>query len=73
MKEKLLMLLLEASESEFGIAVRTNSPQLLRNKLYALMRENDTLPKMAIVSPPVNSDSILWIVKKGERDGSAQD
>lgn len=73
MKEKLLMLLLTAAESEFGISVRTNSPQLLRNKLYALMREDIGLPKMAIASPPVNSDSILWIIRKGERDGAAQD
>lgn len=71
MKEKLLMLLLEAAEAEYGIAVRTNSTQLLRNKLYALLREDTSLPKMAIVSPPVNSDSILWVIKKGERDGAS--
>ncbi len=70
MHETLLMLLLQAAESPLGIAIRTDNVQLVRNKLYALAKEHPELPKFALISPPVGSDSVLWIVKKGDNDGA---
>jgi hypothetical protein len=63
-KDEALMLLMRAAEAEIGIAVRTNNVQLLRNKLYAAKRGETGLPELAIISPPVDADSVLWIVKK---------
>lgn len=57
-------LLHRAHESERGIRIRTSSPQLLRNKLYALMREYPALAGLGIITPPVNSDTHIWLVKK---------
>lgn len=61
---ELLTLLLRAAESEFGIAVTTDNPTLLRNRLYKLKKTQPSLSKLAIVSPPIDSDRTLWLVRK---------
>lgn len=63
-KHELQGILLRARESPLGLAISTSKPQLLRNKLYAMMREFPALAGFGIVSPPVGSDNILWLVKK---------
>lgn len=66
-------LLLRARESEVGISVVTNSPQLLKNKLYAERKRLGFLD-LTFVQPPVDGDSRLWIIKKGVKDdGERQD
>jgi hypothetical protein len=66
-------LLYRASESPIGLAVRTNNPQLLRNKLYAL-RKQLGLTNLTFIQPPVGSDTCLWIIKKDAKtDGPTED
>lgn len=65
----LAFLLLRADEAEVGIAVVTNNPQLLRNKLYA-ERKRLGLTNLTFIQPPVGSDTRLWIVKKDMKNGA---
>lgn len=62
-------LLLRAHESEVGIAVVTDSPLLLRNKLYPLRKQLNLL-HLTFVQPPVDTDTRLWILKKEARHGT---
>lgn len=66
-KTDLAMLLLRADESDFGIAVITNNPKLLRNQLYA-ERKRVGLLNLSFIQPPVGSESRLWIVKKEAKE-----
>lgn len=61
---ELLTMMLRAMESEYGIAIRTDNPTLLRNRLYKLKKTQPSLSELALVSPPVNSDTTLWLVRK---------
>lgn len=63
-------LMMEAEETPLGIAITTNEPQLLRNKLYALRRESPgCFTSLSFVIPPVPGE--LWIVKKETANGEA--
>lgn len=60
--------LYEALHATFGIVVETEDPERLRQKLYAIRRENeDFLPLSFIISPLNGRD--LWIVKKELKNG----
>lgn len=65
----LAFLLLRADEAEIGLAVVTNNPQLLRNKLYA-ERKRLGLTNLTFIQPPVDSDTRLWIIKKDAKNGA---
>lgn len=62
-------LLLRASESEIGLKVFTNNPQLLRNKLYAERRKVPEFSNLTFIQPPEGADTRLWIIKKERRRG----
>ena len=63
-------LMMEAEEAPLGIAVTTNEPQLLRNKLYALRREMPgCFTNLSFVIPPIPGE--LWLVKRENADGEA--
>lgn len=68
-QHEVISLLTRALETPRGIKVRTSDPTLLRNKLYAVMREFPALAVFGIVSPPVGSENYLWLVKKEQPDG----
>lgn len=66
-------LLFLANEAEIGIAVITNNPQLLRNKLYA-ERKRCGLTNLTFIQPPTDSESRLWIIhKEAKANGSRED
>lgn len=66
-------LLYRANECAVGVSVRTNNPQLLRNKLYAL-RKQLGLTNLTFTQPPVGSDTCIWIIKKDAKsDGTPED
>lgn len=65
-------LLFLANEAEIGISVITNSPQLLRNKLYA-ERKRCGLTNLTFVQPPTDSESRLWIIKKEAKANGAHE
>ena len=54
----LLELLYEAMEEECGLAVETNKPDLLRQKLYAALRTEQLPLRLTIAKDE------LWIIKK---------
>lgn len=65
-------LLYLANEAEIGIAVVTNNPILLRNKLYA-ERKRLGFTHLTFIQPPTDSASRLWIIKKeAKANGSSQ-
>lgn len=72
-QNEVIQLLVQAHASVLGVKVRTTNPQLLRNKLYAAMREYPALSGLGIVSPPVGSDTYLWLVKKEQKDATPED
>jgi hypothetical protein len=67
-KPDLTHLLFRANESEIGVSVVTNNPQLLKNQLYA-ERKRTNLTNLTFIQPPVDSDTRLWIVKKDMKNG----
>lgn len=73
MDKQILMLLLEADEAEVGIAIKTSNVTLLRNKIYKLLRENAGLGPFALIVPPTDPESTLWIVKKERSNGQTED
>jgi len=62
-------ILMEAAAAEFGLVVVTNNPTQLRAQLYNAVKANPGLPKFSFVMPPVESETTLWIIKRGEADG----
>ena len=67
----LAFLLQRASESPFGIAVRTNNPQLLRNKLYAERKKHGLFQHLTFKQPPKNPEGELWIVNREGPNGTS--
>ncbi len=61
----LLELLYEALRAEIGVSVATEDVGKLRQKLYALRREDPSLRCLSLVPSPVNPNGELWILKKG--------
>lgn len=62
-------LLWSAVESAYGIEVETNSVELLKQRLYQTRakekeRGNDSFDSLQIITPPVDGDTKLWIVRK---------
>lgn len=66
----LASLLLAADEAEFGIAVITNDPRLLRNQLYA-ERKRLGMTHLSFAQPHENAESRLWIIKKEAKGNGA--
>ncbi len=67
MQPDFAFLLLRASEAERGVKVRTNNPQLLRNKLYAERKNHPDFHNLTFIQPPHDPESYLWIIKKEAR------
>lgn len=65
-EHELMELLYAAFHSQHGIAVSTNSPERLRQRLYALRRtlEDEALSSLSFTTSPMNPAGELWIVKK---------
>ena len=68
-KLPLLELLYAAYNSPFGVVVETSDAEFLRQKLYALRRENADFHYLAFLISPMNGVD-LWIInKKGKPRG----
>lgn len=63
----LLGLLYEALGAEYGVAVETNDPDRLRQKLYPLRKTDEIFTPLAFVLSPFNPQE-LWIIKKEQPD-----
>lgn len=61
--ESLLELLYAALRSPYGLKVRTDNFNLLRNKLYAIRRQHKELSSLSLTSSPLEPDAVLWIMK----------
>lgn len=59
----LLELLYDALREEFGLVVNTNDPEMLRQKLYPLRKEDSAFAQLSFVISPINPTGQLWIVK----------
>lgn len=72
MSIELVDILYQAYHSERGVVVETNDPERLRQKLYALRRENlaDFEPLAFVISPLNPGD--LWIVKQPQEIVNAE-
>jgi hypothetical protein len=63
-------LLYAALHSPLGTVVESDDPEFLRQKLYAVRRENtDFLPLSFVISPMNPRD--LWIINKGTTDATS--
>ncbi len=62
-KLDLLERMYEALRSPFGVVVKTEDPERLRQKLYALRREHTDLLILSFVISPINPSTDLWIIR----------
>lgn len=60
----LLELLYDALRAEVGIIVQTSNVERLRQKLYALRKEDEDLAALSFIVSPTNPNAELWIVKR---------
>lgn len=60
----LIEILYDATRSPFGLVVETEDAERLRQKLYAIRRDNPDLAALSFVISPFNG-SDLWILNKG--------
>lgn len=56
-------LLYNALRSPFGIVVETNDAERLRQRLYAVRKENEDFHPLSFIISPMNGLD-LWIVKR---------
>lgn len=62
----LIELLYEAINTEIGIVISTSDPVALKQKLYALRREDSAFACLSFVTSRTNPTGELWIVKNPE-------
>lgn len=63
-----LELLYAALHAAFGVVIETDNAELLRQKLYALRKEDPAFDALSFVISPINGVD-LWIIKtKGASD-----
>ena len=60
-------LLLQALNSEHGIAVKTSEPERLRQKLYKVKKSDVIYIPLSFVLSPTSPKDELWIVKRDEK------
>lgn len=65
---ELTELLYDALRTPLGTVIETEDPERLRQKLYAIRRENEDFIPLSFVISPINGMD-LWIVNKGNADG----
>lgn len=66
----LLELLYEAVGADgYGIQVRTEDAERLRQKLYPLKKSNPIFEELVFVLSPFDPEHCLWIMKKGKPSG----
>lgn len=61
----------DALSAEIGVEVSTSDPQLLKNRLYALMKESAEYSRLALITHPTKPDAAICIVKKAEEKPDA--
>lgn len=61
-------LLYEALNTEFGLIVTTNEPDRLKQKLYAIRKEDPALGVLSLVTSPTAPAGEIWIVRKETPD-----
>lgn len=66
---ELTELLYRALESPYGIAVETEDPNHLRQKLYPIRKTTPEFDPLAFCISPLNAND-LWIIKQGTPDGT---
>jgi hypothetical protein len=64
---ELAELLYDALRTPLGTVIQTEYPERLRQKLYAVRRENQDFAPLSFVISPINGLD-LWIVNKGNAD-----
>lgn len=60
----LVEILYDATRSAFGLVIETNDAERLRQKLYAIRKDNPDLSALSFVISPFNGMD-LWILNKG--------
>jgi hypothetical protein len=66
---ELAELLYDALRTPFGTVIQTEDPERLRQKLYAVRRENQDFAPLSFVISPINGLD-LWVVNKGTSDAT---
>lgn len=61
----LLELLYTALHEEFGIVVETDDAERLRQRLYPLRKEDESLSVLSFVISPTSANQ-LWIIRHGK-------
>jgi len=59
--------LYSALRSPYGIKVKTNNVERLRQRLYTLKKEDPQFSVLSLVPSPLDPE-ILWIVKRSEHN-----
>lgn len=61
---ELTEILYDALRTPLGIVVETESAERLRQKLYAIRKDNEDLAPLSFIISPMNGVD-LWIINKG--------
>lgn len=69
MNPEYIEFLYNALAAERGIVIETEDAEFLRQKLYAIRRENEDFIPLAFIISPLNGRD-LWIVNKGTTNGT---
>lgn len=70
MNPEYIELLYNALAAERGTVIETEDAEFLRQKLYAIRRENEDFAPLAFIISPLNGRD-LWIVNKGTANGES--
>lgn len=73
MNPRIMAVLLEAEAADVGLVLKVSDVALVKAQLYKGMKEMQGISKFAIITPPVGAEDTLWLVKKGEANGSKKD
>ena len=69
MSLELTEILYDATRSTAGLVIETNDPERLRQRLYALRKDNPDFTNLAFVISPLNGMD-LWVLNKGGGDAT---
>jgi len=62
-------LLYDATRSPLGIVLETNDPERLRQRLYAIRKDNPDFEALSFLISPFNSRD-LWVLNRAGKDSN---
>lgn len=61
-----------ALNAEYGVKITTSNPVQLRQKFYALKRDNPEFEELAFLISPTDPENELWVIKKESKQNAEE-